>query len=95
MPSVRGLTYCTSSESRAHTDRGVRATTPRRTGTASKQRAVMALDQGTTSSRAFVFDHDGRPVIAVSKGLAEDLKGVVLQVEETEEGTRLQMRERG
>jgi hypothetical protein len=41
------------------------------------------------------FDHDGRPVIAVSQALAEDLRNVVLQAEESDEGTCLQLRERG
>ena len=41
------------------------------------------------------FVHDGRPVIAVSSALAEDLRNVALQAEETDEGTRLQLRERG
>jgi hypothetical protein len=55
----------------------------------------LVLRRGRVEPGDVVFDHDGRPVIAVSKGLAEELQGVVLQVEETEEGARLQMRERG
>ena len=34
-------------------------------------RHVLALDQGTTSSRAIVFDHDGKPVSIASRELPQ------------------------
>jgi len=55
----------------------------------------LILKPGPLEPGDVTFDHDGRPVIAVSRALAEDLRNVVLQAEETEEGTRLQLRERG
>jgi hypothetical protein len=55
----------------------------------------LALKPGPIETGDQTFDHDGRPVIAVPSALAEDLKNVVLQAEETDEGTRLQLRECG
>jgi hypothetical protein len=55
----------------------------------------LVLKPGPIEPRDVTFDHDGRPVIAVSRALAQDLRNVVLQAEETEEGTRLQLREGG
>ncbi|MHC4218762.1 MAG: hypothetical protein ACYSU7_09950 [Planctomycetota bacterium] len=55
----------------------------------------LVLMPGRIERGDVTFDHDGRPVIAVPGALVEDLKNVVLQAEETVEGTRLQLRERG
>jgi hypothetical protein len=55
----------------------------------------LVLTPGPIGPRDVTFEHDGRPVIAVSRALAEDLRNVVLQAEETDEGTCLQLRERG
>ena len=55
----------------------------------------LALMPGPIEDGDVTFEHDGRPVIAVSSALAEDLKHVVLQAEETDEGTRLQLRGSG
>ena len=55
----------------------------------------LVLKPGLIEPGDVVFDHDGRPAIAVSRALAEDLRNVVLQAEETDEETRLQLRERG
>ena len=55
----------------------------------------LTLEPGQIEPGDLTFDHDGRPVVAVSSALAEDLRNVVLQAEETDEGTRLQVRERG
>jgi hypothetical protein len=55
----------------------------------------LVLELGRMERGDVTFDHDGRPVIAVSSALAEDLRNVVLQAEETDEGTRLQVREHG
>jgi hypothetical protein len=55
----------------------------------------LVLRPGRVEPDDVVFDHDGRPVIAVSESLVEELGNVVLQAEETAEGTRLQLRERG
>jgi hypothetical protein len=41
------------------------------------------------------FEHEGRPVIALSGALADELSGVALQVERTDHGGRLQLRECG
>ena len=53
------------------------------------------LRPGRVEPDDVVFDHDGRPVIVVSNVLVEELGNVVLQAEETADGTRLQLRERG
>jgi hypothetical protein len=55
----------------------------------------LALLPGPVEDGDLTFDHDGRPVIAVARALAENLSSVVLQAEETDDGTRLQLRERG
>ena len=55
----------------------------------------LVLTPGPIEPGDVTIDHDGRPVIALSSALAEDLRNVVLQAEETGEGTRLQLRERG
>jgi hypothetical protein len=55
----------------------------------------LVLKPGRIEPGDVIIDHDGRPVIAFSSTLAEDLRNVVLQAEETAEGTRLQLRERG
>jgi hypothetical protein len=55
----------------------------------------LVLKPGRIEPGDVTFDHDGRPVIAVPRALTEDLRNVVLQAEETGEGTRLQLRERG
>jgi hypothetical protein len=55
----------------------------------------LVLRPGRVEPDDVVFDHDGRPVIAVSESLVEELGNVVLQAEETADGTRLQLRERG
>jgi glycosyltransferase involved in cell wall biosynthesis len=47
------------------------------------------------SSGPAATGHDGQPVIAVSKDLNEQLGSVMLQAEQTEGETRLQLRERG
>ena len=36
-----------------------------------RSRHILALDQGTTSSRAIVFDHEGRPVAVAQKEFAQ------------------------
>ena len=55
----------------------------------------VVLRPGRIQADDVTFDHDGRPVIAIPSALAKDLDNVVLQAEETEEGTRLQLRECG
>ncbi|MHC4384896.1 MAG: hypothetical protein ACYTFF_19125 [Planctomycetota bacterium] len=55
----------------------------------------LVLEPGRIEPGDVTFDHDGRPVIAVPGALVEDLRNVVLQAEQTDEGTRLQLRERG
>jgi hypothetical protein len=55
----------------------------------------LVLEPGRIEPGDVTFGHDGRPAIAVSRALAEDLRNVVLQAEEADEGTRLQLRERG
>jgi hypothetical protein len=55
----------------------------------------LVLEPGRIELGDMTFDHDGRPVIALPSALVEDLRNVVLQAEETDEGTRLQLRERG
>ena len=42
---------------------------------------VLALDQGTTSSRAIVFDHDGRLVATIEHG---GIKNLIAQLEGVE-----------
>lgn len=58
-------------------------------------RSGLVLETGRIEPEDLTFCHDGRPVIAVSSALVEDLKNIVLQAEETDEGTRLQLRECG
>ncbi|MHC4102552.1 MAG: hypothetical protein ACYTE6_14800 [Planctomycetota bacterium] len=55
----------------------------------------LVLEPGRIEPGDVTFDHDGRPVIAVPGALVEDLRNIVLQAEETDEGTCLQLRERG
>lgn len=55
----------------------------------------LVLRPGRIEPGDVTFEHDGRPVIAVPRALAKGLGNVVLQAEETDQGTRLQLRERG
>lgn len=55
----------------------------------------VTLEVGRVEPDDVIFEHDGRPVIAVSEALVEELGNVVLQADETAEGARLQLRERG
>jgi hypothetical protein len=48
----------------------------------------LVLRPGRVEPDDVIFDHDGRPVIAVSEALIEELGNVVLQAEETADGTR-------
>jgi len=62
---------------------------------------IVAHDNGIVLTRGRVepgdttYSHDGHVVIAVSEELENELCNVVLQAEQTADGTRLQLRERG
>ena len=62
---------------------------------------IVAHDNGIVLTRGRIepgditFSHDGHVVIAVSGELEDELRNVVLQAEQTADGTRLQLREGG
>ena len=55
----------------------------------------VVLEAGPIEPGDVAFEYEGRPVVALSSALADDLRRIALQVERTDHGGQLQLRECG
>jgi hypothetical protein len=53
----------------------------------------LALNPGNVSDDDVTYEHQGRTVLAIPRPLAEQLDTLTLQTQETEQGTRLEIRQ--